>query len=365
MTDHKKVNFENWRVSLNTNKYSNFFRIIESIPEDELHEALNILEKVLPRRTWGDGVETYEDVIHPNEIDFDENHLNIWFGVNSFIKIRNLIFNNQSNLTKDIFIVSRNLALNALEDSDIKYEGLANTYFYLTKIEKGQIKLRDGRNSYRQISKARFEKIRRLKPNLSPNEYVEWEIKYLWRMSFSLNKVFETGDIEPFTELWHAINILIKCEKYENIISINSGKKISENIQKIFDLDDLYNVASLSLEIGKSHDALIKKKIEKKGISSENAQKSGTNKTKNIAEKQKEICKDLVSIAMKANRYIFTSSDAKERAKIIQKIAEEKFANSFQRSGKILSVNWFQKKIEDMNADGTIKKIYDKNNKKG
>lgn len=258
-------------------------------PEPDLRDLLSRLKLVVPKRTYGDGVETYEDFIkyfHAEAPDEYEAAF-LLHQVQGLLE-RLVHTGDQSYPSPFEYAVVR--ATEALQAHGIEYRGLRKTYL---------VWLRKQERYFQETEDVRLELYAARKKDLGdkfdprmfawdnnfvddtsagepiptpPGEvpgYDHWMSAYGFRAGLlSLRVLFEAGRIEPHTSLWHAVHILQNYETFVECYCDLEGRPITERFpQQSFGMQVL-SAAQIGIYIGKSLDALEKKHLEHEALAS-------------------------------------------------------------------------------------------------
>lgn len=300
-----------WRGQSDTFELDEFVSLNE-LSKEALHELTETLQAKVPKRQYGDGVETYEDYILPHHADTQ----GMFKAAKQLQLIRMLqgdiedgdVGENSNNIETAVL-----LAIATLRRHQIKYLGTRNTFVYWSDkrkryvqidadlrqllLIKGQRELgfRCHKDRYRVDAGHNEDLPDRDHPAITQNQKHKasvWFQKYPWRGgSENLSSLFSLELLEPNTPLWHAIRILCCHEQ------IKRNRKDVENtpIRKMLTNEDVLSfvqeTAELGFAIGQSANTLKKKPLEydvvsfgktKRARTKASGLKSASNRTKRV-----------------------------------------------------------------------------------
>lgn len=291
--------------------------------KSEQRAYLAHLRTVVPLREHGDGAEKYVDHIHHWEAETYD----VYCAAKHLERLEHLDQNDngfQSNIPSSAFARSLDLAKSILKEHGIEFLGLDNTFVFWSQtrgrfvqidqslrakiLTKGQRELgiRFKRDRYSNLDETIInlpvEEPKSGDPKTFPRELL-WKRKYPWRGgSMSLNQLRQRLRLEPYTAIWHAINILWQYEQYrsrfEELFTDMFEGHGEVSPERSFWQPELLAAAKMGFELGMSTDAVRKKEFEYKAINLDQSQsarvkasgqKSASNRAQRIEALMQEI----------------------------------------------------------------------------
>lgn len=270
-------------------------RLLLGLPDSLLTYVSDRIEEIIPKREFGDGLETYLDAIEPRHAnDLDEYYLACLYNDT----IRNLGYRRRgaSSLGGEIsdfhqpFRSSVNAAINVLVESGICFEGWYSTYLWQHPTTKEWFQVArtdyeayerqcydDGRSplepKFIAIDEAHevkfFAKFAELK--LEPPEILRVDLDednpQLWTTAQPLSMCYHRNLFEPNTPFWHALNILAHYfqefrSRWDEVVEKNSWR--SQGRKDV--ARSMIATSRAAIAIGRSHEALEKKRFEPHAI---------------------------------------------------------------------------------------------------
>ncbi len=267
--------------------------VVEALNREELFSLGVALWKILPKRQMGHGVETFEGPLKYNETSSDEQRrlLQLWFRLNNTsIHLTEPLpkpFEAPPKPEQNPLKEPVDFAIQYLNQCGLDFEGWETTYLFFD-IEDGDM---------RQVERATYEEWRKASteqepadtkelriivdslehaeeikkefqdagislPSIVVAEQTTKEIENLYRVR-SIKSHYQVNNFEEFTPFWHAVNILHwyhECymAEWKNAIIDRFGTHYRRNVLA----NSLQCIALSAFEIGRSYEALKKKKFE-------------------------------------------------------------------------------------------------------
>jgi len=309
---------QNWRDHVQTGEYRKIDFIFE-FPEPELIELRDALQKIVPQKTFGDGMETFIDYILPadarNTTEYDAAELlkSVQQHLDTINDVRMRDY--RKPLEQPVLT-----AIDVLRIYGITYYGLKETYIFWSDSRQRWVQI-DARVRHKIFSKGQRElgykfsyegywefdgDNSHLPMDIEVNhtrelmlKELEWQRKYWWRGgSRSIYMQERNGRIEPFTTFWHAFNILRSYEEFRECFNSLVGSGRYKQVSRIHLAIDLSTIADTGRRIGESYDAIRKKQAEyetlayrseKQSRSIASGKKSSNKKIERIESYLKEI----------------------------------------------------------------------------
>lgn len=329
MTQRKSLRLDNvlsnerdWRYHAKRGEYH---KIEEPLFWEKAEKAAYLahLKSVVPVRLYGDGVETFVD------------HINYWEAetIDLYCAASHL----ESLELRDVDVSKRHdvfdprplepatqLAKSVLRRFGIDYSGMRETFVFWSKsrhryvqidqklraklFAKGQLTLgfRFIDLHFDDLDESLSDLPERGTDPIGEGMYrreVMWKRKYPWRGgSINLYQLFRTRRLEPYTPIWHALNILWQYDFFVSTLDEFIWDRFEDSDEVRRQRDDwnpeIMLAAKTGLEIGISTDAIRKKDAEYKAVELEKAkrartaasgQKSSRNRAKRIEALMVEI----------------------------------------------------------------------------
>lgn len=210
------------------------------LSQDELCELRDALQKIVPRRQFGDGVETYEDFIRPQHAQTPEMFKAakdlLW--VRGLLgEVKNVDDGERSTHVRDAV----SLAIENLARIGIVYRGLYDTFAFwspkrrryiqidadlrqeLLRKAQRQIGFRFSQDRYWASDDQNVELPVARHPEVAAEQKAKaeaWLQRYPWRGgSDALGSLFALERLEPLAPLWHALRILSYNDVIEQLNS--------------------------------------------------------------------------------------------------------------------------------------------------
>lgn len=257
--------------------------LLSNLSSEELGARRAKLAEIVPKRQYGDGVETHEDFIRPQHAKDEvqqaaakELHwVRVWLGE---------IERTNPKEDTDGFAKAATRARGFLLNYGIDFKGMRKTYVFWSKSRCRYIQV--NYELHRQlVSKGQRQIGYHFKANFgfvsaNPNEHLPnarqpsvrpeqsdqaraWVQKYPWRGScISLGALFGTGTMEPNTPLWHAIRILKCYEVFKAGCADLKGGAKGDGLAPDEIMSGLKEASELSFTAGLSANAIEKKPLE-------------------------------------------------------------------------------------------------------
>jgi hypothetical protein len=267
---------QNWRDHVQAGEYWKI-ALLYDLPMEELLELREILHKIVPKKIYGDGLETYSDYIvsihASNENDFQSSRL--LRIVQQHIDSRNTfnILKNDKPFEKPVLC-----AIEVLKSHGITYNGLYDTFIFWSDRRRKWVQI-DAHLRRKIFNKGQRELGYRFhyergsifddENNHLPDESEtsaapdqiqkesEWWRRYPWRGGSSCIFYRERQrHIEPFTEFWHALNILIVYEDFKRTFASLVGARRHKQKSRTHLAVNGLSIAESGRKIGESYDAL-------------------------------------------------------------------------------------------------------------
>lgn len=292
-----KAESQNWKVHLESKEYYRISAIYVSGYDDKF-EIYQALKRIVPTRKWGDGIETYEDFIRPNETETWE----MLYASELLWDVRKLLgsFQRSTNSADTPFKYAVDRAKDVLLNHGINFQGMRKTFLFHSRAGhprqidgvirhkifiKGEESIGsklydDGREFFGELfdySDEYFEISReKIKKELT------WTRQYPWRGSLSLSLWYRLDRFEPYTPLWYAVTIL---DLYENVLvsqmDLLFGSSRTKNFSRSELASTVLSITGNAVTIGQHVEALDKKDIEYEAVKAREGLKNRTNASGN------------------------------------------------------------------------------------
>nr|WP_325252890.1 hypothetical protein [Amylibacter sp.] len=316
------------RISLELNSTAERYSLFRTIEASEFFEFGKFVWQIAPKRTYGDGLETFEDVIKQhetrrlNEVEI----LRLWREINNFAHYESLTFSHPfENLDLGRLSVERSkkFAIQYLTSCGIDFEGWNETRLYRdADFEWSQVLnddyvvwLEGWTRQGHSESDVKFAILANSKEeeDLFRSALERDALSHLiisrtdlavdnqvyYHRARSLRDVHRLELIEVNTPMWHALNILYwyyDVLQYAQVGYENHGSPIGAIAQKIED------AAEAGFEMGRSHQSLITKKFDRftlTGIKLDSSLKTAAqitnNRHKDLRQQRFEVMEQFVS----------------------------------------------------------------------
>lgn len=229
-----------WRELARDERWSEIWP--HKLNRSELTELQTLLQKVVPVREMGDGVETFIEHIRAHEARTRD----VKAAASLLVAVRRTLRYFQSSLAdswEQSPELARKHALRVLQDSGIGYHGsLASTYVYWR--ENGTVvTLRPGVGE--EISRRFREKI----AHSCVADVARWKMKHRWRSSPNLQMCHHQCLFGENTLIDHALRLISDFEHLDWQVRNPETQIYDDPIQ-------------LAYQIGREHEALLKKVYE-------------------------------------------------------------------------------------------------------
>ncbi len=246
----------NWREHVKWGRWSMISPIrLSDADQDELVE---MLQRIVPSRERGHGVETYVGFIRPEEARSAEEYEAVLFAERLMQFLHNKKLNDAYDFPLDQAI---DIAIATLQEHGIKYEGYRETFLYWRADRSGWTQIP---GSMAAAIRAKIRKMWDSMPGFYAAEsemifrrLMAWQNMYPWRKCKSLFEISSANGFETNTPIWHAMNIFDWYEKIDDAARMIQSDYIDDSVEKLL-------IASVegSYQIGRNCEALIKKPIE-------------------------------------------------------------------------------------------------------
>lgn len=308
----------NWREHVKNGEYWRI-NILADLPIKELYALQDVLQKIVPKKDYGDGVRGFTDNITPffseNESDYHAASL-----LKNIRRDLHWAHGWYSGQTYDPFKKSVSYAIEILSVHNITYHGNDKTFIFWSKsrrrwvqfdtelrrkiFNKGQREVGykfsydgespfDDSNSDLPLYENHDYKTREL-----PKRFI-WLSKYPWRCETeTLRKHFKEDNIELYSQLWHAVNILQHYTEFKRLFDEMVGAQREKQMGRRRIALNILAIADCSVKIGESFEAACMKKVEhetltyrleKQARTKASGQKSNQKKTQRILSFLEEI----------------------------------------------------------------------------
>ncbi len=284
---------------------------LQEMPRVELVAFRERLAAKVTKRSYGDGLETYEDFILPQYAEtqemFEDAKQLYWVRVQLGELGPHEFDVGSDPLTKAVLH-----AVNTLRKSEIKYYGLKQTYVYWSgeQARYVQISAADRQKALRDAQREigfRFRTDRyaeglgnnldlpeRDHPSITTEQREvanAWLLAHPSRGSESLSALIALDLLEPNTPLWHALTVIDSHEKMARNKSAAQNTSERDQLCQEDVAELLQETAELGFLMGKSASALEKKPLEYEVISLERGKhaRAKASGEKSAASREKRI----------------------------------------------------------------------------
>lgn len=241
------------------------------------------LAKIVPKRRYGDGTETYEDFIQPQHAADPAQAA----AAKELFWLRTdlgEIEHSDPNAESTRFAVAASQALAYLRDSGIDYRGDKETVAFWSETRGRHVQidldlyqkliLRGERKVGHRFGRLiRFEPDNPNKdlphadsPSISSDQKMEaeaWLARYPWRSgSYRLTTLFAMGKVEPNTPFWHAATVVMSHERFTRELEASVRDALNGGMTAGETEEALKGAAELSFVAGLSAAAVVRKPLE-------------------------------------------------------------------------------------------------------
>jgi hypothetical protein len=244
--------------------------IVDLLSDEDCDELFAMLNDEVPQRTWGDGLETYPDYIRPHEAK----SVQIGAAARLLWEMRNFPrtkYSRNFERLESPFRDARRLAHDVLYTHDVVFEGWQNTYFYWQPRRKIWLQIKGKRREI-IVQKRKQIQDRRMEAVVNELDFRQllraeraWMSAYPWRRCQSLAYLWRFDHFEPFTPLWHALQILGCHSGFREEFSEETRYGQGEVSPKAY-AGHLLRSVEIGIQIGTSYEALKRKRYEEPAI---------------------------------------------------------------------------------------------------
>lgn len=252
-------------------KGGEWHHIIEGLLSNAEHEELlGILKEIVPKRLFGDGIETYLDHILPGEAKTPEINSAAQL-LQQMLRYPRREFSHADQLLVSPFKDARQVAYGVLRAHNVVFEGWRNTYFYWHPKRKQFVQVRRKRAELIIANRSKLQE----RQSAAIGDFKEfrkllrlertWMNTYPWRRCHSLSYLWRFDEFESFTPLWHALNI-ISCHSGFRDEFHEETRWAQHDVSRKDYARNLLRAVETGMEIGRSYEALKRKKYEVEAI---------------------------------------------------------------------------------------------------
>ena len=289
------------------------------LPLHELEELQKALENIVPQKLYGAGVEVFVDNITP----FFSENTHDYYAAEVLKSVRECIDTINGNYVGPDYKPFKQpvaYAIKVLNAYGIIYRGDRKTFLFWSESRQRWVQI-DANIRRKIFSKGQrevgyrffyeddcvFDDVNSDLPLDGNHDYSTrelpkdfyWHRKYPWRSGFgSIAYHFRSGHFEPYSQLWHALNIFYYYDKFKELFDEMVGTQREKQMSRDYVALTLLAIADCSKRVGESYDAARKKSVEyetvayrseKRSRTKASGQKSNQKKTERILSLLEEI----------------------------------------------------------------------------
>lgn len=226
---------------------------IVGMTDDERSELIEILNSALPKTERGHGLQTFHGAIAPRHACSIEE-------AEGAVLLEGLMRKKESlwGFDNDPFGESYDFAVNYAKRCGLNYEGWSETYLYWGESGWVQVSSADAKQiiAVREVRLAELDDLPR-EQAIEAFRALELDCD-AWQNVRPISLLFRLDSFEPYTPLWHALNMLNFIDSYREDLrpeiefGTDGDKRLSADL-----------IAHTALAVGRSWQALLGKPAEK------------------------------------------------------------------------------------------------------